>query len=64
MRIDLLQPLKPGGKYSFKIEWSYNVLDRNKTFAGAGVAMSIFLKIITMSIPSRNGSRACACMMM
>jgi hypothetical protein len=29
MRIDLLQPLKPGGKYSFKIEWSYNVLDRN-----------------------------------
>jgi hypothetical protein len=29
MRIDLPQPLKAGGKYSFKVEWSYNVLDRN-----------------------------------
>ncbi len=29
MRIDLPQPLKPGGKFSFKVEWSYNVLDRN-----------------------------------
>jgi hypothetical protein len=29
MRVDLPQPLKPGAKYSFKIEWSYNVLDRN-----------------------------------
>ncbi|HEV8513214.1 MAG TPA: M1 family metallopeptidase [Cyclobacteriaceae bacterium] len=29
MRIDLPQPLKPAGKISFKIEWSYNVLDRN-----------------------------------
>jgi hypothetical protein len=29
MRIDLPQPLKSGAKYSFKIEWSYNVLDRN-----------------------------------
>jgi len=29
MRIDLPQPLKPGAKYSFKVEWSYNVLDRN-----------------------------------
>jgi len=29
MRVDLPQPLKPGAKYSFKVEWSYNVLDRN-----------------------------------
>jgi len=29
MRVDLPQPLKPGGKYSLKVEWSYNVLDRN-----------------------------------
>jgi hypothetical protein len=29
MRIDLPQPLKSGAKFVFKIEWSYNVLDRN-----------------------------------
>ncbi|MGC4023554.1 MAG: hypothetical protein QM734_17180 [Cyclobacteriaceae bacterium] len=29
MRIDLPQTLKAGGKYTFKVEWSYNVLDRN-----------------------------------
>jgi hypothetical protein len=29
MRIDLPQTLKAGGKYTFKIEWSYQVLDRN-----------------------------------
>jgi hypothetical protein len=36
MRVDLPQPLKPGGKYSFKVEWSFNVLDRNQTFARSG----------------------------
>lgn len=36
MRVDLPQPLKPGGKYAFKVEWSFNVLDRNQTFARSG----------------------------
>ncbi len=36
MRVDLSQPLKSGGKYSFKIDWSFNVLDRNQTFARSG----------------------------
>jgi hypothetical protein len=30
MRIDLPEPLKTGGKYSFKIDWSYNEYDRMK----------------------------------
>lgn len=30
MRIDLDQPLKSGGQYSFNIEWSYNIYDRMK----------------------------------
>ncbi|MBS1557276.1 MAG: M1 family metallopeptidase [Bacteroidetes bacterium] len=36
MRIDLPAPLKAGGKYVFKIDWSFNVLDRNQTFARSG----------------------------
>ncbi len=36
MRVDLPQPLKAGGKYSLKIEWFFNVLDRNQTFARSG----------------------------
>jgi hypothetical protein len=28
MRLDLPQPLKPGGKYVFSIDWSYNIGDR------------------------------------
>lgn len=28
MRVDLPQPLRPGEKYSFQIEWSYNIVDR------------------------------------
>jgi hypothetical protein len=36
MRVDLPQPLKPGGKYSFKIEWSFNILDRNQLFSRGG----------------------------
>jgi len=36
MRVDLPQPLKAGGKYSFKIEWSYNILDRNQLFSRGG----------------------------
>lgn len=28
MRVDLPAPLKPGGKYSFKIGWNYNIQDR------------------------------------
>jgi hypothetical protein len=29
MRVDLPQPLRPGEKYSFAVEWSYNIVDRN-----------------------------------
>jgi hypothetical protein len=29
MRLDLPQPLKPGDKVSFSIEWSFNIVDRN-----------------------------------
>ncbi|HTF19687.1 MAG TPA: M1 family metallopeptidase [Chryseolinea sp.] len=29
MRVDLPQPLKPGEKYAFNIEWSFNVVDRS-----------------------------------
>lgn len=36
MRIDLSAPIKAGGKYVFKIDWSFNVLDRNQTFARSG----------------------------
>ena len=36
MRIDLPSPLKAGAKYSFKVEWSFNVIDRNQTFARSG----------------------------
>jgi hypothetical protein len=28
MRVDLPQPLKPGDKYSFNVEWSFNIVDR------------------------------------
>ncbi len=36
MRVDLPQVLKSGAKYSLKIEWAFNVLDRNQTFARTG----------------------------
>jgi hypothetical protein len=36
MRVDLPNPLKPGAKYSFRVEWSFNILDRNQTFARGG----------------------------
>jgi len=29
MRVDLPQPLRPGEKYSFQVEWSYNIVDRS-----------------------------------
>jgi hypothetical protein len=29
MRVDLPQPLRSGEKYSFQIEWSYNIVDRS-----------------------------------
>ncbi len=29
MRVDLPQPLKPGQQYSFNVEWSFNIVDRN-----------------------------------
>jgi hypothetical protein len=29
MRVDLAQPLKPGDRVSFKIAWSFNIVDRN-----------------------------------
>ncbi|SHM11925.1 hypothetical protein SAMN05444266_106424 [Chitinophaga jiangningensis] len=35
MRIDLAQPLMPGEKYRFKVEWSYNIPDR-MTVGGRG----------------------------
>ncbi|MBV7531897.1 M1 family metallopeptidase [Chitinophaga sp. sic0106] len=35
MRLDLAQPLMPGEKYRFKVEWSYNIPDR-MTVGGRG----------------------------
>ncbi|HET9054610.1 MAG TPA: M1 family peptidase, partial [Cyclobacteriaceae bacterium] len=29
MRVDLPRPLKSGEEYSFNVEWSYNIVDRN-----------------------------------
>lgn len=29
MRVDLPQPLKTGDKFSFTVDWSYNIVDRN-----------------------------------
>lgn len=29
MRVDLPQPLQPGGNVSFSVEWSFNIVDRN-----------------------------------
>lgn len=29
MRVDLTQPLQPGQKYSFHVEWSFNIVDRS-----------------------------------
>ena len=37
MRIDLPQPVKPGGKYSFKVAWSFNIVDLNKTSSRSGL---------------------------
>lgn len=36
MRIDLPQPLKPGVKYVFNIDWYYNIADRMKYFGRGG----------------------------
>ncbi|MBI1770173.1 MAG: M1 family peptidase [Bacteroidetes bacterium] len=36
MRVDLPLPLKSGAKYSFKVEWSFNILDRMLTLARGG----------------------------
>lgn len=36
MRIDLPQPLKPGGKFVFNIKWWYNVNDRSKIGGRSG----------------------------
>lgn len=36
MRIDLPQPLKAGGSYSFKVKWHYNVNDRMKLGGRSG----------------------------
>lgn len=36
MRVDLPMALKPGGKYSFKIKWSYNINDRMKMGGRSG----------------------------
>ncbi len=35
MRIELPQPLKPGQKYIFKIDWNYNIIERTK-YGGRG----------------------------
>ncbi|MGB1031739.1 MAG: M1 family metallopeptidase, partial [Flavobacteriales bacterium] len=36
MRVDLPQTLKPGGKYTFKIKWWYNINDRMKIGGRSG----------------------------
>ncbi|SDL76180.1 Peptidase family M1 [Catalinimonas alkaloidigena] len=36
MRVDLPRTLKPGGSYSFQIEWSYNVQDQPKLGGRSG----------------------------
>ena len=36
MRIDLPSPLPPGGKFSFKTKWSYNINDRMKIGGRSG----------------------------
>ncbi len=36
MRVDLPEPLKPGGKYSFSIKWWYNINDRDKVGGRSG----------------------------
>jgi hypothetical protein len=35
MRVELPQPLKPGQKFIFKVEWNYNIVDRMK-YGGRG----------------------------
>ncbi|MBK8496046.1 MAG: M1 family metallopeptidase [Chitinophagaceae bacterium] len=35
MRVELPQPLKPGQKYIFKIDWNYNIIERTK-YGGRG----------------------------
>ncbi len=35
MRVELPQPLKPGQKFIFKVEWNYNIADRMK-YGGRG----------------------------
>ena len=37
MRVDLPQPVGPGQKYSFQIEWSYNIGDRMKDDERSGL---------------------------
>ena len=37
MRIDLPQPLKPGGNFTFKVKWWYNINDRSKDFGRSGM---------------------------
>ncbi len=36
MRVDLPEPLKAGGKYSFSIKWWYNINDRDKVGGRSG----------------------------
>ena len=36
MRIELPQPLKPGGKFTFSVEWWYNITDRMKIGGRSG----------------------------
>jgi len=36
MRVDIPQPLKPNGKYTFSVSWNYNVNDINKIPARCG----------------------------
>ena len=37
MRVDLPQPLKPGDKVSFGIDWSFNIVDRNMLGGRSGM---------------------------
>lgn len=36
MRVDLPQPLKPGDKFTFKVDWSYNINDMMKISGRSG----------------------------
>ena len=56
MRVDLPQPLKKGEKFTFKVDWSYNV---NDMMMVGGRGMEYFRRTGTTFISLHNGSHAC-----